>query len=246
MYSTIRVEFRGPVAIITLNRPEQLNTYTVPMGEDLVAAFGQIRADSDLRVVILTGAGRAFCAGVDLVALKEPPDEAATDRPALGQERFVQDFAYDLYTFPKPVIAAINGAAIGVGLTMTLPCDIRLAAAGARLGMPFARLGIVPALGSTFLLPRLVGSGQARILALGGQTIAAEDALAMGLVDRVFPAEFVLDEALVLASTIAGHPPGIIALIKEALNAGVTASSIAEAMAFEHAQNARRRPAGAG
>lgn len=239
MYETIVVECQGPIAQVILNRPQQLNAYIVRMGEELVRAFQDLRDDDNVRVVVLTGAGRGFCAGVDLKALQSDtaPDQ---DLPALGDEHFVQGFAVELYQFPKPVIAAINGAAVGVGVTMTLPCDIRIAAAGAKLALPFARLGIVPGLGSTFLLPRLVGPGNAKILALTGRTILAEEAQALGLVDQVVPVDCLQEEALALANTIAANPPQVVSLIKEALNAGEATGSLADALAFEHAQNARR------
>lgn len=241
MYRTLLLEQRGPVALITLNRPEQLNAYTVRMGEELVQVFDRLRDDDAVRVVVLTGAGRAFCAGIDLKLLSGAtgePDDAAL--PPLGQERMVQRFGAELFHYPKPVIAAINGAAAGIGVTMTLPCDIRLAASGARLSLPFAKLGIVPGLGSSFLLPRLVGPGQAKMLALTGKSIVAEEALAIGLVDQVFPPESLLQEAMALADAMAANPPQVVTLIKEALNAGASARSIEESVAFEHAQNTRR------
>ena len=240
MDKTVLIERRGAVALVILNRAEQLNAYTVRMGEELVRAFDALRADATVRVVVLTGAGRAFCAGVDLKALKAAPAPEDAGLPALGQERFVQRFAEELYHFPKPVIAAINGAAVGVGVTMTLPCDIRMAASGVKMALPFAKLGIVPGLGSSFLLPRLVGPGNAKILALTGKTILSDEAREMGLVDRVVAPENLLEEALALAGAIAENPPQVVGLIKEALNSGVAADAIGAAIAFEHAQNARR------
>jgi len=238
MYHTLLVDTREGIGVIRLNRPEQLNAYTVQMGEELVHAFDALREDDAVRAVVLTGAGRAFCAGLDLRSASEPADPRL---PALGEERLIRSFAPELFDFPKPVIAAINGAAAGIGVTLTLPCDVRYAATGAKLAFPFARLGIVPGLGSSFLLPRLLGPGRAKILALTGKTILAEEALAIGLVDAVFPAESVLAEALELARAIAANAPGTVRLIKETLNAGMGAASIAEALAFEHAQNARRK-----
>ncbi len=237
MYQTLQLECRDAVAVITLNRPDQLNAYTVRMGEELVDAFDALRSDAAARVVVLTGAGRAFCAGLDLRVAAGPAEPGL---PALGQERLIRDFAPELFDYPKPVIAAINGAAAGIGVTLTLPCDIRYAAAGAKIAFPFAKLGIVPGLGSSWLLPRLLGPGQAKILALTGRTITAEEALGIGLVDAVFAPEAVLAEAMALARTIAANPPDIVRLIKQTLNAGAAAASIGSALAFEHAQNARR------
>ncbi len=241
MYQTLLLDRQDRVAIITLNRPKSLNAYTVQMGEDLVHAFAALRDDDQVRVVVLTGAGKAFCAGVDLKLLRgETEAEQTAGLPALGEELFVQRFAEDLYHYPKPIIAALNGAAVGVGITMCLPVDIRLAAADAKLALPFARLGIVPGFGSSYLLPRLVGAGNARMLTLTGSAVDAETALAMGLIDRLVPRDALLAEALELAATIAANPPQVLALIKQALNAGTAAQSIGEAIAFEHDCNARR------
>lgn len=241
MYHTLLLEHHGSVALITLNRPDQLNAYTVRMGEELVQVFDSIKHNPDVRAVVLTGAGRAFCAGVDLKVLsKGSSTEEDRDLPPLGKERFVQNFAEDLYQFPKPVIAAINGPAVGVGVTMCLPCDIRLAATDATLSMPFARLGIVPGLGSSYLLPRLVGPGNARLLMFTGMRVTAEEALAMRLVEQIHAPGTLINAAMGLAKTMAENPSGILPLIKDALNAGLASSSIQSSMAYEHACNARR------
>lgn len=241
MYQTLLLERRDAVALITLNRPNQLNAYTVRMGEELVQVFNKLARDAEVRAVVLTGAGRAFCAGVDLKVLQQSsPEEQDSELPPLGQEQFVQGFAEDLYQFPKPVIAAINGPAVGVGVTMCLPCDIRLASSEATLSMPFAKLGIVPGLGSSFLLPRLVGPGNARLLMLTGMRMNAEEALAMRLVEQVHPPAELIDAAMALAVSVAAKPPGVISLIKEALNAGQASDSIGASMAYEHNCNARR------
>jgi len=241
MYQTLLVEHHNAVGVITLNRPEQLNTYTVRMGEELVHAFDTLKQESSIRVVVLTGAGRAFCAGVDLKALKgSAPDGQNDDLPTLGQERFVQSFAADLYHYPKPVIAAINGPAVGVGVTMCLPCDVRLAASDATLAMPFAKLGIVPGLGSSYLLPRLVGPGNARLLTLAGLRVSAAEALNMRLVEQVYPAEQLLEMTMTLAESVAANPPEVITRIKMALNEGLSAESIQASIAYEHRCNAQR------
>lgn len=239
-YKTLDVECDGAVAVITLNRPDRLNAYTVQMGEDLVAAFRSVGDDPQVNVVVLTGAGRAFCAGVDLDELRGGND-CSGDLPRLGEEHFITGFATELFAFPKPVVAAINGAAVGVGITMALLCDIRIAAAGAKLAIPFARLGIVPGLGSTFTLPRLVGSGQAKLLAFTGRTIVAEQAGEIGLVDRVVAGDDLRTEALAIAEQIAENPPEVVGLIKEALNFGAAAPSLGDAVRFEQRQNDRRR-----
>jgi enoyl-CoA hydratase/carnithine racemase len=240
MYKTLNIEKRDAVAIVFLNRPEKLNAYTVQMGEDLVAAFETLRTDEGVRCVVLTGSGRAFCAGVDLKQLQQQSGKDDDHLPRLGEEYFVKRFAEDLYHFPKPVISAINGAAIGVGVTMSMPCDIRLAAEEATLSIPFVKLGIVPGLGSSYMLPRLLGLGTAKWLALTGKTLSSSEALSLGLVDKVVTAERLLTEALELANDIARHSPRVVSLIKDTLNQGAAAGSIGEAIDYEHAANAKR------
>lgn len=238
-YQTITVDIINAIAIITLNRPKILNAYTVRMGEELVHAFENCKENDTVKSVILTGAGRAFCAGVDLNELNKDASQE-DDLPALGDERFVRNYCEQLFNFPKPVIAAINGPAIGIGVTMTLPCDIRLASEGAKLGLPFAKMGIIPGLGSTFLLPKLLGLSQAKILALTGQPILSKEAQAHGLVDRIVPRTELIQEAISLAEVINENDPTIVKLIKEALNFGSSADSIAHAVTFEQQQNDKR------
>ncbi len=186
-YQTIVYEAVAHIAFIRLNRPDRLNAYTVTMGEELVAAFNVAESDDEVRVVVLTGNGKCFCAGVDLEHLKMHNSDVATTGVKLGEEYFVQGFCKDLLAFPKPLIAAFNGAAIGIGITMSLPCDIRIAAKSAKLGLPFAKLGIVPALGSSYLLPRIVGVHKAKELVFSAKPITAEQALEIGLVNHVVP-----------------------------------------------------------
>ncbi|MBT4519244.1 MAG: hypothetical protein HOC23_04495 [Halieaceae bacterium] len=242
MYETISLERDDTVATLTLNRPEKLNAYTVQMGEDIVQAFATIKNDDDVRAVIITGAGRSFCAGVDLDHLKEQQaGEVSPGMPKLGEEHFVQGFAEELFHFPKPVIAAINGAAVGVGVTMCLPCDMRIASSSAKLGLPFAKLGILPGLGSTYLLPRLVGLAKAKELVYRAQLIPAEKAAEIGLVDKVVADDELLNEAQLLASTISGYAPETMSAAKHALNFGAMATSLNEAVMNEHRESAALR-----
>lgn len=233
-YEQILFEVEDRVATITLNRPEALNAYQPKMGEELVDAFRRAGDDEGVGAVILTGAGRAFCAGVDLKLL----EAGGGDGPPLGQEHFVTGFAAELVAFPKCVIAAINGAAVGVGVTMTLPCDLRLAAEGAVLALPFTRLGILPGLGSTHLLPRLVGLGPALDLVLTGRKVQAREAAEMGLVNRVVPPEQLRQEARELAGQAAACDPRATQAAKAALHFGATAS-LDEAMARERSYTPR-------
>ncbi|HEY8154883.1 MAG TPA: enoyl-CoA hydratase-related protein [Myxococcota bacterium] len=242
-YQNILYEVADGIATITLNRPEKLNAYTLEMGEEVVDAFARIRADAGVRVAILTGAGRGFCAGVDLDALRAHQTEpAASGKPRLGEEDFVRVLPLELLEFPKPVIAAINGAAIGVGVTMTLPCDIRIAADTAKLGLTFARLGLLPGLGSTHLLPQLVGIAKALELVLTARVIPAAEAAEIGLVNRVVPAASLLDEARALARAMLESRPEVLAAAKTALRQGARAS-MSESIHHEREASAKLRAA---
>jgi enoyl-CoA hydratase/carnithine racemase len=242
-YRNILFEVADGIATVTLNRPEKLNAYTLEMGDEIVDAFARIKTDAEVRVAILTGAGRGFCAGVDLDALKavQAEPEGSTAR-RLGEEDFLRVLPLELLEFPKPVIAAINGAAIGVGVTMTLPCDIRLAADTAKLGLTFAKLGLLPGLGSTHLLPRLVGPSKALELVLTARVIPAAEAAQIGLVSRVVPADAVQEEARAMARAMLECRPEVLAAAKAALRLGAR-SSMSEAMQNERDASARLRAA---
>ena len=186
-----RVEDR--VATITLNRPDKLNAYTQTMGEELRAAFAKADADEAVRAIVLTGAGRGFCAGADMARLTSAaagkstlkvPQTAPTEGLAAN---FAQRTSYIL-GIKKPIIAGINGAAAGIGLVITLYCDIRYMAAGAKLTTSFARRGLIAEHGISWMLPRLIGPMNALDLMLSARTVQAEEAAGMGLV-RVLPAE---------------------------------------------------------
>ena len=243
MPEAILVEVKDGVATLTLNRPDKLNAYTVQMGLELVDAFRSVREDPAVRSVILTGAGRGFCAGVDLEALKNM--QAGGDAgggPRLGEEEFVRSFPLELLEYPKPVICAINGAAIGVGVTMALPCDVRIAADTAKLGVTFTKLGILPGLGSTHLLPRIIGLAKALELVLTARVIRADEAREIGLVNQVAPADGLLDAAREMAAAMAECDPDALALAKRALQQGASAT-MAEAMAHEQAASQALREA---
>lgn len=245
MYRTILYDASDGVATLTLNRPGKLNAYVVEMGEELVDAFGRAREDAGVRAVVLTGAGRGFCAGVDLDALKQQQAGAGSG-PRLGEEDFVRRFPPQLAVFPKPVIAAINGPAIGVGVTMALPCDVRIASQEATLGLTFARLGILPGLGSTHLLPRIVGLAKALELVLSARVIPSREAAEIGLVNRVVPADALAGEARALAAAMAEYRPEVLAAAKRALHYGA-GHDMESAMRNEAAEGAAlRRPRGSG
>jgi len=241
VYDTILVEREGAVATLTLNRPEKRNAYTPQMGEEIVAAFRALREEEDVRVVILTGAGQGFCAGVDLEVLSAMRAGKTTGTgPRLGEEEFVNAFPLELLEYPKPVIAAIHGAAIGVGVTMSLPCDIRVAGEGARLGLTFTKLGILPGLGSTHLLPRIIGLAKAQELVLTARVVQAAEALEIGLVNRVVPDASLVESAREIADAIVECDPIALRLAKRALQHGAV-SGMAEAMAHEKAASAALR-----
>ncbi len=204
-FTEIRYEVADRVLTITLDRPDRLNAWTPTMQEELVAAFDSADADDEVRAVVVTGAGRGYCAGADLERggstfdwrERQSGDEVPRDNG--GQ------FVLRVFECTKPVIAAINGPAVGVGITMTLPMDVRLAAAGAKLGFVFSRRGIVPEACSSWFLPRLVGISRAMEWAASGRVFTAEEALEAGLVRSVHPPDEVLGAARELAREIADN-----------------------------------------
>jgi enoyl-CoA hydratase/carnithine racemase len=204
-FEQIRYEVADGVLTITLNRPDRLNAFTETMMNELIAAFDASDADDDVRAVIVTGAGRAFCAGADLEKGGETFDwrqrAGSGDVPRDGGGRVV----LRIYDSLKPVIAAINGPAVGVGITMTLPMDIRLASTGAKIGFVFARRGIVPEAASSWFLPRLVGISQAMEWVATGRVFDAEEALDGGLVRSVHAPIDLLPFAHSLAREIADN-----------------------------------------
>lgn len=237
MYEYILFDVSEGVATITLNRPEVLNAYIPAMGEEVVDALRKVRDDDDVRAVILTGAGRGFCAGVDLKFMKENPPGKGSQ---IGQEDFIRKMPLELAEYPKPVIVAYNGAAIGVGITMALPCDIRIAAEGVKLGVTFTKLGILPGLGATHLLPKIVGLSKALELVLTARVIRAEEGLEIGLVNKVVPADELMDEARAMAKMAAECSPTALAMAKKGIHAGAN-STLAEAMENEQRLGAELR-----
>jgi 2-(1,2-epoxy-1,2-dihydrophenyl)acetyl-CoA isomerase len=233
MYKYIEYDVTENIATVFLNRPAKKNAYTPHMGMEIVAAMEAAMADGNVRVVIITGRGDAFCGGVDLEFLRaHMAGEDTGPGPKLGEEHLVNGWPLELVAYPKPVIAAINGSAYGVGVTMTLGCDVRYAAAGATLGLNFTTLGVLPGLGSTHHLPQLVGVGKAMELVLSGARITAEEAFAIGLVQRLCASGEVYSEARNLALAMAQVKPAVLAGAKKALRLGVT-SSLEEAIATE-------------
>ena len=223
------------VLTLTLNRPEQLNSFTVTMAAELEEAFQKVRFDDSVRAVIVTGRGRAFCAGMDLSAqgnvfgLDESAQPTVEGIRAHLTKPPYQDGVRDtggkvtlaIHDCDKPVIAAINGAAVGIGATMTLAMDIRLAATTARIGFVFGRLGIVPEAASSFFLPRLVGLQTALEWVYSADIISVEEAQAKGLVRSVHESDELLPAARELAlSFVRGRSPAALAMARRLLYAG--------------------------
>jgi len=215
-YEQIRYELADGVLTVTLDRPDKLNAFTGTMARELIDAFGRSDADDAVRVVIVTGAGRAFCAGADLAPRGQTFDN--TERDTLDTHRDGGGVvALRIFESKKPVIAAINGPAVGVGITMTLPMDIRIASTAARIGFVFARRGIVPEACSSWFLPRLVGVAQAAEWVYTGRVFPAEEALAGRLVSRVVAPEALLDTARALAREIADNTSAMSVLLARQL-----------------------------
>ncbi|MHB8439930.1 MAG: enoyl-CoA hydratase-related protein, partial [Acidimicrobiales bacterium] len=208
-----RYEVADRVALVTLDRPDRLNAWTGRMHTEYRALLGRAEADPAVRAVVLTGAGRGFCAGADSRALEghverggyDPGTPADLARPGFGvRPEFDADFAYH-FGLTKPVIAAVNGAAAGVGFVLACYCDLRFAASGAKFTTSHGRLGLPAEYGLSWLLPRLIGLGRAMDLLLSSRVVLAEEAFTMGLVNRVVPPENLLDETLAYARLLAGE-----------------------------------------
>jgi len=208
----IRTSTDNGVTTITLDRPEKLNAFSGTMREDLLAAL----RGAEGNVVAITGAGRAFCAGgdVEYMALLQEANDVDRFRKLLDAGR---DVVVQIAAMPKPVIASVNGIAAGAGCNLALACDYRIASDQAKLSESFVRIGLHPDWGGTWLLPRLIGPGRAFELLTTGRMVAADEALAIGMVDRVVAAEELAQETEKLARAIAAAPPAVIADIKRAL-----------------------------
>jgi enoyl-CoA hydratase/carnithine racemase len=219
-YDEILMERRGEVALVTLNRPHRLNAWTPHMSEELGAAFGEANADPDVGAIVMTGEGRGFCAGADMEATFNVriSGEDPGDNTAEGQGGMPVGLDWvELCRTSKPLIAAVNGAAVRIGMTMILPFDVILASEAAKFGMFFIKVGLVPELASTYFLTQRMGFGRASEMCLSGRLWSAAEAQAGGLVERVVPAEQLVDDALELATTIAANPAPQLQMIKRLL-----------------------------
>lgn len=211
--STLTISVEDRVATLTLNRPDRLNAYTVEMGVELFGALHQLDQDDAVRAVVVTGAGRGFCAGADLEA-----GGATFARERAWQAARELEEKTRPWVLRTPVIAAINGPAVGIGATLPLQWDIRIASERAKIGFVFVRRGICPEAGSTWILPRLVGAARAAELLLTGRILTADEALAFGIVSRVVPHDQLMDVALGIARDIAENAaPVSVAITKQLL-----------------------------
>lgn len=251
MYETIDYAIADRVLTITLNRPDRLNAFNRVMCAELIAAFDRADADDDIAAIIVTGAGRAFCAGADLAAGAATFDfdshsDGPTDRSSPVRADGSVDYDHPavrddggrvslrIFASLKPVIGVINGPAVGIGLTMTLPMDVRIAAEGARFGFVFTRRGIVPEAASSWFLPRLVGISRALEWTTTGRLFDADEALAGGLVRSVHPAAEALEAGTAIAREIADNTaPVSVALTRQMMWRGLTQTHPMEAHRIE-------------
>jgi enoyl-CoA hydratase/carnithine racemase len=218
-YEHILVDQSDGIVTLTLNHPENLNAMTAEMGDEVTDVVRTLNQDQGARVLVLTGAGRAFCAG----GAKGNLQSRAHSRPASANSEAPKSFYkrfLSLRQLEIPTIAAINGPAVGAGFCIALACDMRVAAATARMGLNFVRLGIHPGMAGTFTTPRIVGMAKACEVIFTGRLYTGEEAFAMGLVNRVVPGEKVMEEAMALAREVATSAPIAVRLAKRALYRG--------------------------
>jgi enoyl-CoA hydratase/carnithine racemase len=233
-FEQILVDRRDEVLVLTLNRPEKLNAWTPKMSSELVTAITDANGDNEIGAIVVAGAGRGFCAGADisgqfaanLDARQEDPAPAADRGSAARGEARAVDWV-TLCRQSKPLVAAINGPCIGVGLTMVLPFDQLLAAEGARLSLRFVKMGLVPELASSHFMVTRCGWGAASWLALSGATVLADEAYRLRLVDRVVPPDTLVDEAVTVAKELGSNPGPQVRMIKDLLTRNATEGDLA-------------------
>ncbi len=231
-HSLIEVDIQRRVATVTLNRPERLNALGQDMRERLYAALERVASDDAARVVMLTGAGRAFCSGGDVKEMNERRAAGKTPRRETEVVPLRDGILLRLQTLPKPVIAAVNGIAAGAGMNLALGCDLRIASDKAAFGQVFVKRGLHPDWGGTFFLPRLVGMAKALELILTGELVPAPEALRLGLVNRVVPDADFAAEARAWAEQLAEGPPIAMRLAKRGVYRNLHAD-LASALEYE-------------
>jgi 2-(1,2-epoxy-1,2-dihydrophenyl)acetyl-CoA isomerase len=221
-YQSILLTTEAGVSLIMLNRPEAMNAVNDEMRVELTEALCELESDTETRVLVISGSGKAFCAGADLRHIKFLYEEFRKSgiRSPFGGPELAKVF----FGFPKPIIAAVNGAAVGWGMTMPLACDIRIASNRARFSAAFVRAGLTPEFGSSYLLPRLIGYSCAAELVFTCRVVPAEEALQMGLINRMTPPEELMAESMALARLIADQPGEALIKAKALLRGGMDAS----------------------
>ena len=227
-FETLILNLEGHVLTITLNRPKKLNAFDAVMFAELDRAVETASENSNVRAVVFTGAGRAFCSGADLTSLTDYHSGVEGDTLARGI-RQVQDVFDKVEALPQPTIAAINGHAVGAGLQLGLACDFRIAALGAKMGLSDVKIGIIPALGATTRLPRLIGIARTKQLILTGDLVTSEEALEMGLVNRLVEREALEDSVKELVEKLVSRAPLAMAAAKHLLNSGASLDEVASA-----------------
>jgi enoyl-CoA hydratase len=213
-YKNLLIEKEGFIAVVTINRPKVLNALNDETIAELKSCFEDLEKEDGIRAVILTGAGeKSFVAGADIGELKEQDREGGVKRSLRGQGVLLK-----IENLPKPVIAAVNGYALGGGCELAMACDIRIASEKAKMGQPEVNLGIIPGYGGTQRLTRLVGMGKAKELIFTGSIISAQEAHRIGLVDQIAPPDQLMETAMKMANAVAGKGPIAIANAKKAIN----------------------------
>jgi len=234
-YETIKYEKSAAIATITFNRPDKLNALNDTMQDELMGLFDEVAGDDDVRVLVFAGAGKAFSAGADIgQRFLEPIEKSKKGETNLAlMHTFTRVGVSALKRIGIPIIAMVNGAAVGFGCTLSLVCDIRIASRAARFGLGFVRLGVTPEFGSTYFLPRLVGLGNALELLFTGKIISAEEAKEIGMVNRVVSPEQLEKVTYEMAETIAQAPPVSIRMIKRGIYQGIDADLESQVL-WEH------------
>ncbi len=235
-YEHIRLGCDSGIATLTLNRPETRNSMSPAMGEEVTRAAEEIGADPDVRVVVVTGAGKAFSSGGDLAMLARDAGLSGETGPTMaGAPRGFYARFLAIRNLPQPTIAAMNGHAIGAGLCLALACDLRIAVAGAKMGMTFTKLGLHPGMGATYFLPRLIGTARACELFFTGRVIDAAEAERLGMVNRVASQQDFPAVVQALAREVAEAAPIAVRMVKKAIYRGVV-HSLDEMLDFESLQ----------